>query len=179
MRHRKVRIGQRNRRAGGDIMLRPDVDRNDPKVKKGCINKRGKYRNRKWAASAAARATKKYGIVFHSYHCSFCGRHHISTHPKRDLRFRTKELKMNPTTRILTAISSTEPSSFSEILSGLNGDRPQEKSEFRTFFETIRALESAELIEVDWTGDRLNSAILTPLGAERAREALKGQHNEI
>lgn len=86
---------------------------------------------------------------------------------------------MNPTTRILTAISSTEPSSFSEILSGLNGDRPQEKSEFRSFFETIRALESAELIEVDWAGDRLNSAILTPLGAERAREALRGQHNEI
>ena len=85
---------------------------------------------------------------------------------------------MNLSAKLLCAISSTEPSTFPEILSGLNGDRPQEKSEFREFFETLRALEQSDLVEIEWgANNRLNSAILTPLGAERAREALKGQHN--
>jgi hypothetical protein len=79
-------------------------------------------------------------------------------------------MTMNETTRILCAISATEPCSFGEFLNGLGDDRP----EWRQIFLTLESLEEQELCKVERAGGRIQALQLTPLGAERAREALRG-----
>jgi hypothetical protein len=82
---------------------------------------------------------------------------------------------MNLTTRILTAIPVTEPGSFNEILRALGDDAPErgDKTAWSEFFRTIDAFEQSGLIEVERRDGRFESAQLTDLGAERAREALR------
>lgn len=84
---------------------------------------------------------------------------------------------MNQTSRVLTSIALTEPTSFGELLNALGDDKPEGKTEWREFFETLEFLERGELIEIERNNGRVETLILTNLGAERAREALKGQHN--
>jgi hypothetical protein len=84
---------------------------------------------------------------------------------------------MNQTTRILINTGSTEPSSFRELLRGMGDDAPEagDRKAWAEFFGTIRSLESLGLIEVERESDgRIENMQLTSLGAERAREALKG-----
>ena len=78
---------------------------------------------------------------------------------------------MNDTTRILCAIGSTEPSTFNEFLEGLNGDKPDNRDEWRVLFLTLEALEAQELVTIERVRGRIDTLILTDLGAERAREA--------
>lgn len=83
---------------------------------------------------------------------------------------------MNLTTRILTAISSTEPSSFREFLRGLGDEAPEKgaKQDWYILFKTLESLEETGLVEIERTGSAIDTLILTDLGAERAREALRG-----
>lgn len=76
---------------------------------------------------------------------------------------------MNETTRILCAISSTEPCTFGEFLNELGDDRP----EWRQLFSTLESLEAQELVTIERFGGngRIDTMQLTDLGAERAREA--------
>lgn len=78
---------------------------------------------------------------------------------------------MNETARILCAIGSTEPSSFNEFLNALNGDKPESRDEWRVLFLTLEALEEQELVTIERFHGRIETLILTDLGAERAREA--------
>lgn len=82
---------------------------------------------------------------------------------------------MNLTTRILVNIGATESTSFRELCNALGDDTPEkgDSKGWRELFQTIDALEQCALIEVERRDSRFESAILTPLGAERAREALK------
>lgn len=84
-------------------------------------------------------------------------------------------LVMNETTRILCAISSTEPSTFGEFLDGLKGDLPGSSSDWRQLFQTLEALEEQELVIIERLNGRIDTLMLTELGAERAREVITGQ----
>lgn len=77
---------------------------------------------------------------------------------------------MNETARILCAISSTEPSTFNEFLNDL-GDKPEDRAEWRALFLTLESLEEQELVTIQRTRGKIDTLILTDLGAERAREA--------
>lgn len=78
--HRKEREARRMKyRVAGEIKVRPGVDPDDPLVHRRCTGKRGKYDNRKKAKGAAALASKRHGVVFHSYHCGYCGHFHLSS----------------------------------------------------------------------------------------------------
>lgn len=82
---------------------------------------------------------------------------------------------MNLTGRILTAISATEPCSFNEVLRGLGDDAPEKgaKQDWYILFKTLESFEESGLVEIERSGDRIDSLQLTSLGAERAREALQ------
>lgn len=82
---------------------------------------------------------------------------------------------MNATSKILTAISATEPCSFREFLRGLGDDAPEkgDKQDWYILFKTLESLEESGLVEIERTDNAIDSLILTPLGAERAREALR------
>jgi hypothetical protein len=83
---------------------------------------------------------------------------------------------MNLTTRILTAISSTEPTTFGELCRGLGSDKPESRDEWRQFFLTLDSFEESKLVEIERDrNDRIETLILTDVGAERAREALKAR----
>lgn len=81
---------------------------------------------------------------------------------------------MNLTAKILTAIPSTENASFNEFCQGLGDDKPEDRVDWRILFQTLESLEASGLVEIDRHGDKIDSLILTELGAERAREALRG-----
>ncbi len=78
---------------------------------------------------------------------------------------------MNETARILCAISSTEPCTFYEFLRGLRSSKPETGSEYRQLFLTLESLEEQEFVTIERTKGRIDTLMLTDLGAERAREA--------
>ena len=82
---------------------------------------------------------------------------------------------MNETTRILINISSEEPSSLNEVLRGLGDDAPErgDKGAWYVFFRQIESLEELGLVEVTRLNGRIETLVLTSLGSERAREALR------
>lgn len=80
---------------------------------------------------------------------------------------------MNFSARILTAIPSTEGASFGEFCRDLGDDKPDDKVEWHILFQTLESFEASGLIEISRISDRIDSLILTDLGAERAREALR------
>src|SRR5262245_9152189 len=99
MSHFKVRQHQRANRTEGQFTRR-GVDRTSPRVRKGCLDKKGKYGNRKITAGAASMASNKHGVEFTVYKCGYCGFFHLTTHGR-------KESNMNLSARLLCAISST------------------------------------------------------------------------
>ena len=80
---------------------------------------------------------------------------------------------MNLTSKILTAISATEPSTFGELCQGLGSDKPDCKEDWYILFKTLESFEERGLVEIERMGDKIDTLILTSLGAERAREALR------
>ena len=70
---------------------------------------------------------------------------------------------MNETARILCAISEAETISYRALLNKIGGDYGQT-------IETVSAFEQQELVTID-RSEHFASIQLTPLGAERAREA--------
>lgn len=60
--------------------------------RRGCTGKRGKYRNKKVAAQAAANASRKHRKPFHWYKCRQCGAFHLSSTEHRDMRFRVYDI---------------------------------------------------------------------------------------
>lgn len=78
--------------------------------------------------------------------------------------------------RIMSAIGSTEPSTFGELCGGLKraGMYPDSKAEWKLVFETIEQLEAAGLLEAERYGpeDRLQQVQLTEAGAAIVRSAL-------
>ena len=86
---------------------------------------------------------------------------------------------MNYTGRVLTAISAMEPCSFNEFLRGLDGEKPENRDEWRVLFQTLEMFEASGLVEIERTNDRIDTLILTPLGAERARETLRDKNHGL
>lgn len=84
---------------------------------------------------------------------------------------------MNETTRILVNISSTEPCVLSEVLTGLGDHAPRRghNEEWRVFFLQLESLEAMGLVKIERLNGRIQSLMLTSIGAERAREALRGR----
>lgn len=82
---------------------------------------------------------------------------------------------MNLSAKILTSVGSQESTSFNELLRAMGDDAPErgDKPAWGEFFRTIDALEQCGLMEVERRDGRFEFAILTEIGAERAREALQ------
>lgn len=79
---------------------------------------------------------------------------------------------MNETARILCAIGNTRRTpTFDGFLNALNGDKPDSRDEWRVLFLTLESLEAQELVTIERVRGRIDTLILTDLGAERAREA--------
>jgi DNA-binding HxlR family transcriptional regulator len=76
---------------------------------------------------------------------------------------------MNETARILCAISADKPMEFCDLLKAL--DRLSDGE----LIATLRTLEQQGLIITEGACSPITFLQLTPLGAERAREALTGQ----
>lgn len=71
---------------------------------------------------------------------------------------------------VLSAIGSTEPSSFNELCSGLDRHCPEERSEWAQLFKIIKKLETAKLVEVTRDGRDIEGLQLTEAGANRIRD---------
>lgn len=80
---------------------------------------------------------------------------------------------MNLTAKILTSIGATECSTFREFCRELGSEKPDNKTDWHILFKTLEALEASGLVEVERTGNAIDTLILTDLGSERAREALQ------
>lgn len=80
------------------------------------------------------------------------------------------------TTQVLAHIPSTEPATFNEFLNALGDDAPEkdDRNSWRELFKTLESFESLELLEIERCDGRISALQLTPIGAERAREVLKG-----
>jgi DNA-binding MarR family transcriptional regulator len=79
---------------------------------------------------------------------------------------------MNETSRILCAIPEKASISITALLARLGIDTLELSA---PIFTTLNTLEETELITVVRPGNgRVASVQLTPLGAERAREAIEG-----
>lgn len=82
---------------------------------------------------------------------------------------------MNYTSRVLTAISAMAPCSFNELLQGMGDEAPTNGAEYRVLFLTLESFEESGLVEVERASNgRVDTLMLTNLGAERAREILRG-----
>lgn len=75
---------------------------------------------------------------------------------------------MNETARILCAISADKPMDFGDFLKAI--DQPGDAK----LYALLRTLEEQELIRTEGTCSPITFIQLTPLGAERAREAMEG-----
>lgn len=75
---------------------------------------------------------------------------------------------------ILSAIGSTEPSTFSEFCSALGDDCPAsgDKNGWRAVMNFIGLGERSGFIEVDRVGGKIDSLQLTRQGADRVRSKL-------
>jgi hypothetical protein len=74
---------------------------------------------------------------------------------------------------ILSAIGSTEPSTFGEFCSALK-DCPAkgDREGWREVFATLEWLEHQELVTIERSGRSIESLMLTSAGANRIREKL-------
>lgn len=72
---------------------------------------------------------------------------------------------MDETARILTSISADKPMDFGDFLKTI--DQPGDTK----LYALLHALEEQELIKTEGTCSPITFIQLTPLGAERAREA--------
>lgn len=72
---------------------------------------------------------------------------------------------MNETARILCAISADKPMDFGDFLKAIDQQLDAK------LLATLRSLEQQELIKTEGTCSPITFIELTPLGAERAREA--------
>lgn len=72
---------------------------------------------------------------------------------------------------LLSAIGSTEPSTFNEFLRALGDEAPdrEDKAGWRILFKAIERAEENGLIEVSRAGMRIDSLMLTEAGAARVR----------
>lgn len=83
---------------------------------------------------------------------------------------------MNVTARILCAISADRPTSISEMWDKMGYDRPVTMNEVLATLRMVESLAEQELVILSRCPlNRINSMRLTPLGAERAREAITGR----
>ena len=75
---------------------------------------------------------------------------------------------------LLKAIPSTQEASFREVCNALGDDKPEKgvKGEWGKFFSVLKKLERDGLVEISWTGDQVDSLILTEAGAARVRSGL-------
>lgn len=78
---------------------------------------------------------------------------------------------MNETARILCAISAEKPTTLGVLLESLKPDCPP----WHLLFHTLVALESQELVKIRRENNIMRTLQLTPLGSERAREAMEGE----
>lgn len=72
---------------------------------------------------------------------------------------------MNETARILCAITADRPMDFGDFLKAI--DQPGDAN----LYALLRTLEEQQLIKTEGTCSPITFLQLTPLGAERAREA--------
>lgn len=79
------------------------------------------------------------------------------------------------TSKLLTLIGSTEPTTWREFCVDLQDDRPDkgDKAGWREIFEGLEFLEKSDLITIERRNGVIEQMQLTSLGAERAREALR------
>lgn len=74
---------------------------------------------------------------------------------------------------VLQAIGSTEASSFSEFCRGLpSEDMPQNKAEWHSLFLRLDALGKDGFIEITKMQGKIESMILTKVGADRVRASM-------
>lgn len=71
---------------------------------------------------------------------------------------------------ILSAIGSTEASSFNEFCGALDRHCPEERSEWAQLFKAVRKLEAAGFIEITRDGKDIEGLQLTDAGANRIRD---------
>jgi DNA-binding transcriptional ArsR family regulator len=78
---------------------------------------------------------------------------------------------------ILSAIGSTEETTFSEFCSALGGDCPESggREGWREVFNHLRILERHGFVEISRSGNKIDSMVLTEAGANRIREKLDNQ----
>lgn len=74
--------------------------------------------------------------------------------------------------KMLSAIASTEETSFSEFCHALGSDCPEGRDEWREMFQTLRRLESKGLIKVSKLDGKIDGLILSEAGANRIRAKL-------
>jgi hypothetical protein len=74
---------------------------------------------------------------------------------------------------VLSAIGSTEASSFSEFCEALGGDCPArgDKASWRELFQTLRGLEEAGCVVIERDDRSIRSLLLTQAGANRVRSS--------
>ena len=84
---------------------------------------------------------------------------------------KTKGIEMDDD-KILSAIASTEETSFNEFCQALAGDCPEGRDEWREMFKTLRRLENEGLIEVSKLDGKIDGLILSEAGANRIREKM-------
>jgi hypothetical protein len=75
---------------------------------------------------------------------------------------------------ILSAIGSTEETTFHEFCSALAGDRPEQgdREGWREVFNHLRILEQHGFIKVERTQGKIDTLILTSAGANRIRSKM-------
>lgn len=74
---------------------------------------------------------------------------------------------------ILSAIGSTEPSSFNEFCSALGSDRPDNKDDWRDLFGQLNKLEFNGLVIIDRDANRkIGSLVLTTEGSNLIRATM-------
>lgn len=74
---------------------------------------------------------------------------------------------------ILSAIGSTDETTFGEFCSALDGcPESGDRAGWREVFNQLRILEQHGFIEISRTGNKIDSMILTEAGANRVRERL-------
>ena len=78
---------------------------------------------------------------------------------------------------ILSAIGSTEETSFSEFCQALGDDIPDEKAEWAKLFRTLRELERHGFVDITEAGGKVYSMILTEPGAARVRDKLDAKRD--
>jgi len=75
---------------------------------------------------------------------------------------------------LLSAIGSTEETTFNELCQALGDDCPERGNtpEWRDLFRTVSCAEKEGLVRVDRVGGKIGTLILTEAGAARVREKL-------